>query len=393
MDTEDKITVLSSMDVYLPLMDGVVNCMHNTMKSYSSLIDPIAFVPRSKHFDYDSLPYRTITYKAHSVPFTKDTYFGFPSFDKKAINKLMDTKIDIIHMHSCFGTMKELTKIARIKNIPIVATFHTNYRMVFKKILLLKCFYEPYIQTLGKRYSKMDLAFAGSGATENQLRSFGYNKDVKVIPFGVGYEKPNKQMIEKLSKEANEKFNLSENEFVFSFVGRVVESKRIQFSLKALKKIKDQGFKFKFIICGKGNYQAQIKDLIKKLDLQDDVLFLGYVEDIDLGRVYARSNLFLFPSLLDNFGLVKVDAAAFETPSLMIKDSNSAYGTEHLHNSILINDDLDSYVDMLKQVLSGSIDVDLIGINAHNELCFTWEENTKELEKEYRRLIKEYKEK
>lgn len=388
---KEHITVLSSMDVYLPLMDGVVNCMHNTMKAYSDSVTPIAFVPYAKNLDYSSLPYKTITYSAFKVPFAQDTYFGFPSFDKKIINKLMDTDIDIIHMHSCFGTMKELTKIARMKKIPIVATFHTNYRMVFKKILFFKGFYEPYIQALGKRYSQMDLVFAGSTATKMQLESFGFKGKTKIVPFGIGYEKPTDDIIQRLRDEANKKFQLSEDDFVFSFVGRIVESKRIQFSLKALKQIKDMGYKFRFIICGKGNYQNQITEIIKKMGLQENVLQLGYVEDIDLGRIYARSSVFLFPSLLDNFGLVKVDAAAFKTPSVMIRGSNAAYDTKHLHNSLLIDDNLEAYVQMLKDILDNKYDIEKVGENAYNELCITWKENAFVLEQEYRRIIEEHK--
>ena len=161
--------------------------------------------------------------------------------------------LDIIHVHTPFGVCKALTKIAREKNIPIVATFHTNYRMVFKHILWLPFLYEPYIRTLGRRYGRMDEMFAGTEATEAQLRSFGYKGSCTIVPFGTSL-KPLADRAE-YARRANERFGLREDETVFCFIGRIVKSKRVQFSLEALSASGRRGIRSAFIVGGCGNYE------------------------------------------------------------------------------------------------------------------------------------------
>lgn len=382
-----KLNILAAMDVYLPLMDGVVNCMHNLMMNYPPEVNAVAVGPKAKNH-VDNYPYSILRYRAFRVPFSK-VDFGFPSLDKEFVHKLMTMDIDLIHIHSPFGICKLLIKIAKKRDIPIVATFHTNYRYVFKRILLLKCFYEPYIRTLGKRYSKMDKMFAGTEATEKQLRTFGYNGECTIIPFGTSLLPPDDMT--QLQEKANERFNLKPDEHVFCFIGRTVRSKRIQFTLDALKKVSDRGYKFRFIIGGTGNYINALKRKIKKLGLDDYVIVTGFLSEEELTMVYGRSELLLFPSILDNFALVKVEAATFNTPGVFLKNSNTAFGTENMHNAILVENTVDDFADKIIWALENPERLKEIADNAHKELYFSWKDSAMLYAKAYREVIAEHK--
>lgn len=385
----NKLNVLVAMDVYLPLMDGVVNCMRNLLLSYPDEIEATAVAPKAKKY-IDKDPYPIIRYKAFRIPFTK-VDFGFPSLDKELKNKLMSMDIDLIHVHDPFGVCKFLTKIADERKIPIVATFHTNYRMIFKKILLFKCFYEPYIRRLGKRYSKMDEMFAGTEATKAQLFSFGYSGSCKIVPFGTGLTVPEDP--QKIIELANSKFDIDPNQSVFCFIGRIVKSKRVQFTLEALKKVMDRGYDFKFIIGGTGNYENALRKKIKRLKLTDRVIMTGYLTNDELAMVYSRADLLLFPSILDNFALVKVEAATYSTPGLYLRNSNTAFGTTDMRNAILADNNVDDFADKIEWALKNPQKLKEIGQNAHKDLYFSWKDSASLLCEEYKRIISEYKNK
>ncbi len=382
-----KIRILAAMDIYLPMMDGVVNCMHKLMLSYPSEVSAIAVGPKAKNH-VDDYPYPIRRYRSFRVPFTK-VDFGFPSHDKAFVNELMHMDIDLIHIHSPFGICKLLTKIAKKRNIPIVATFHTNYRYVFKRILLLKCFYEPYIRTLGKRYGRMDKVFAGTEATEAQLRSFGYKGDCVIVPFGTSFIPPDDYLI--LREKADARFDLKPEEHVFCFVGRTVRSKRVQFTLDALKKVRDRGYHFRFIVGGTGNYLNAIKRKVKRLKLEDCVTVTGYLSEEELSMVYCRSELLLFPSILDNFALVKVEAAAFNTPGLFLRKSNTAFGTTDMHNAILSENTVEDFADKIIWAIEHPREMQEIAQNARKELYFSWKQSAELYTKEYRKVIAEHK--
>lgn len=385
-----KLRVLVAMDVYLPNMDGVVNCMRNHLLHFPAWVEATAVGPKAKNY-VDSDPYPVIRYKGFHVPFLKTVDFGFPSCDKAFRRRILAMPLDIIHVHTPFGVCKALTKIAREKNIPIVATFHTNYRMVFKHILWLPFLYEPYIRTLGRRYGRMDEMFAGTEATEAQLRSFGYKGSCTIVPFGTSL-KPLADRAE-YARRANERFGLREDETVFCFIGRIVKSKRVQFSLEALRRVREKGHSFRFIVGGCGNYEAALRKKIRKFGLEDCVIMAGFLSDEELKMVYARADLLLFPSILDNFALVKVEAATFYTPGLYLRGSNTAFGTKDMHNAILAENTAEDFAEKIEWAIAHPQELAAIGKNAHDELYFSWEDAAAMQALEYRRVIAAYKQK
>ena len=113
--------------------------------------------------------------------------------------------------------------------------------------------------------------------------------------------------------------------------------------------------------------------------MQNEVKFLGFVEQEDLDCLYARSNLLLFPSLYDNFGLVKVEAAAFWTAGVYIKDSQAGYGVTDGQNGFLSEDTVEDFANKILQATSDLDRLKEIGVNASKELYISWEDCTKQL--------------
>ena len=70
---------------------------------------------------------------------------------------------------------------------------------------------------------------------------------------------------QQLCAEVKQKYNL-ENKFVFLSVGRIVENKNNQFSLRVLQKIKQQTKDFVFLIVGDGPYLETLKQLTRQCD-------------------------------------------------------------------------------------------------------------------------------
>ena len=63
-----KLRILVALDVYLPNMDGVVNCMRNLLLYYPDWVEATAAGPKAKNYT-DKDPYPVLRYKAFHVPF------------------------------------------------------------------------------------------------------------------------------------------------------------------------------------------------------------------------------------------------------------------------------------------------------------------------------------
>ena len=63
---------------------------------------------------------------------------------------------------------------------------------------------------------------------------------------------------------------------------------------------------------GDGPERRNIEDLIRKLELEDDVRFLGKQEQVE--EILQISDLFLLPSEYESFGLAAMEAMAANVP-------------------------------------------------------------------------------
>lgn len=62
------------------------------------------------------------------------------------------------------------------------------------------------------------------------------------------------------------------------------------------------------------NRGADLRALVKELDLGDSVRVTGHIPESDLGILYGRADLFVFPSLFEGFGIPPVEALGFGLP-------------------------------------------------------------------------------
>ncbi len=97
--------------------------------------------------------------------------------------------------------------------------------------------------------------------------------------------------------------------------------------LKAFAQYKaDHGKTFPLILAGgEGWLMEDFKKIIKDLNLQQDVILLGYVDDGTLQWLYQNCFAFLYPSFFEGFGLPVLEAMSLGTPVIA---SNAASLTE-----------------------------------------------------------------
>ena len=222
----EKLRVIEGMDVYLPDVDGVINCLHNYCLNMNDKVELNLMVPQNDKHYVDNFPYEIHRCKSIHIPILND-YYGFPNLDKKFKKTMESIDCDIIHIHSPFNMSKFAIKLAKKKNVPIVATFHSNMRPIFRSIFKSKLITEMIVRSFGRRYNKCDELFVCSPLVAEQARSFGYKGKISYLPFGT--DLPKCENTEELLKQANEKFELDSDELVFLFVGRMMKLKRIDF--------------------------------------------------------------------------------------------------------------------------------------------------------------------
>ena len=126
-------------------------------------------------------------------------------------------------------------------------------------------------------------------------------KEVKYIHgIGINTERLNLNSNTQIRKE----LNLDENAFLVLSVGELNKNKNQKTIIKALAQINDQNVHY--ILCGKGDQDANLKALAEELNVADRVHFLGYRTDVV--NICAQSDVFVMPSLREGLPVASLEA-------------------------------------------------------------------------------------
>ena len=189
-------------------------------------------------------------------------------------------------------------------------------------------------------------------------------------------------------EEINKKYNISDDEKVFLFVGRINILKNILFIVDSLKILKDRGFKFKMLYVGSGQDEEKLKEKIKELQLGNDVLLCGRVTDRELmKKIYARADLFLFPSLYDASSLVQVEAASQHTPTIFIEGAATAATVTNNVNGIISKNSIEDYANQIEKMITDNELYKKISDGAFRDLYKNWDDTVKEMYEIYLKMI------
>ena len=136
------------------------------------------------------------------------------------------------------------------------------------------------------------------------------SKEIFITPFGVDTEKFKNLNIEK-----------KENEVIIGIVKTLTEKYGIEYLIKAIKELEnildiENYKKIKLLIYGKGELKNKLEDLTKELQIEDKVIFKGYISNEDVPKALNEMDIFVVPSILDSesFGVAAVEAMACEIP-------------------------------------------------------------------------------
>ena len=169
-----------------------------------------------------------------------------------------------------------------------------------------------------------------SSYMEDELKKvFGLPKDkLSVIYNGVDIENYQPQGSTDALKTFRNQYAAPEEKIVF-FVGRLVKEKGVQVLLESAPQILKYHPKTKFIIAGKGPMMSELRDKALDLGVAERVIFTGYVDDDTRNLLYAASDVAVFPSLYEPFGIVALEGMATRTPVVVSDTGGLSEIIEH----------------------------------------------------------------
>ena len=207
------------------------------------------------------------------IPVIEVPHLAEKSLDKKAIRVLRKVlqkeKPDLVHTHASMSARIA----AKTLGIPVVYTRHS----VFPPSKRLTTFPGKQINGMLNSLTADSIIAVAQAAKENLTDTGVPAGKITVLLNGVEPLKPcSGAELEEWRKE----YGVPAGEKVAVMAARLTEVKGQKYFVEAAKLLKDRGVKGKFLIAGTGDTYDALADQIQKLELQDSVKLLGFVQNV-----------------------------------------------------------------------------------------------------------------
>lgn len=300
---------------------------------------------KNTHMDGEH-PNRTVLFIDNSIPIPflhdpkhpeTDYHLGF-ALSKTVKEQIANFEPSLIHVTVPDCTCLHLIQYAREREIPIMGTYHSNipeYMTHYRGIGWLRHILAAFFR---HQYNFLQALYVPTPFIQKHLSdSYKMDKvtDLKVWGRGIDLERFSPKH---RSRKFRQEMGFNDNDVVLCWVGRLVQEKRPDIFCQVVRRLHERGIPFRALVVGAGPCEEEVKAL-------PNTTFAGWLNGDELAIAYASSDVFLFPSGVETFGNVTLEAAASGLP-LVVEAGCSGHLVNHGVNGFACHEyDEDAFFD------------------------------------------------
>ncbi len=118
-------------------------------------------------------------------------------------------------------------------------------------------------------------------------------------------------------------------------VGRLVHEKGWHILIRALAVLSQRFPGARLVLAGVGGYREELQWVAQEVGVADAVTFAGFISDDERNQLYAVSDMAVFPSLYEPFGIVALEAMALRCP-VVVSETGGLCEVVDLHRTGLL---------------------------------------------------------
>ncbi len=371
-------------ETFLPKIDGIVRVVCLLLDHlHSKGIETIIFAPKlgeEVHFEYNGS--KVITVDGVPIPWYPELRMTPPSL--AVYREMRAFQPDVAHFFQPITVGIPGLLIAKQMGIPTLTSFHIDMAQMalhhsFGPIKL--SFLRPITNYLTKMvFNWADYSLAPSRAIQREMLALGI-RDVGLWKRGVDAQRFNPAYRDEAMRA-----RLSgghPDETILLYVGRLSQEKHVH----KLRPVLDAVPGVRLALVGDGPYRPELEALFA----DTPTTFMGYLHGEELSRAYASADIFTFPSALETFGLVVVEAMAAGLPVVASQVGGIPDVVQEGHTGYTFPiGDVERLIAGVQQIASSRERMEQMGRNARAYAeGQTWDHMMDEVIEIYARLIAE----
>ena len=276
----------------------------------------------------------------------------------------------------------DLFYIHDFQQLPMAHMLHTLKPKVFRWHIPFdeSLVPETWRQSLASYFNEYDVIIVSCKKYLESLKRFGYTgKACYIYPYIDQdiYERPSESEIEGF----NQKFGIQEDDRILLVVARLDPMKGQDRAIKGFAQMARNFPNLKLVVVGNGSFSSskqgiglskaerwlsQLRELVRRLGVEDCVVFAGHLTHAELQAAYERCELTVLPSVLEGFGLVVIESWLYKKPTIVSSMAGVADLIKHGENGLLFNpNDPDDLADKLSAALSNQNLASALGENGY----------------------------
>lgn len=343
-------------DTYPPFINGVstsIAMLENALQKLGHQVFIVTVNPEDMHYRMEKED-RII--RLPGIPIGIYDYRLTGVYPIKAISKIKEWNLDIIHSHTEFGVGTFARIMARQLDIPIVHTYHTMYEDYVHYIT--KGYFDAPSKKIVEHLTKFycdktvtELIVPTKKTYDLFKEKYEYTRNIHIVPTGVEVERFYRE--ENDSKETDKirkSLGILKSDFVLLFVGRLAEEKNVIFLIDNQEKLVKKNPKCKLLIIGDGPDIDKFKAQAKKLGIEKNVIFTGKIPWIDIHKYYQIPQVFVTASHTETQGLTLLEAMAASVPVVGYDDEAFRDVVIPDLNGYLFKDN-DDYIEYIERIM------------------------------------------
>jgi phosphatidylinositol alpha-1,6-mannosyltransferase len=306
---------------------GLQRCGHD-VSVFAPLQDP-------GDRDFDA----TLPLKVFRIKNIKDHYLKMYYHNFKMNQLVKKMEFDLVMAQSWYPSGIAARKMATRHKIKMTVTVHGN------EILNPRYHNRFWQKKMLRVFDKANKIFCVSKYTREKLsQKIGHltkiEKKFLIVYNGVDFHR---FLPSSPDEELMRKYNLKDFKIILT-LARLVERKGHDMVIHSLCKIKKNFPRIKYIICGRGNNESRLKQLVNDLNLNNSVIFAGFIPDELKVKFYNLCDIYIMPSReilekgdLEGFGITYLEANACEKPVIGSRGTGAEEAIDEGKSGFLVN--------------------------------------------------------
>ena len=237
--------------------------------------------------------------------------------------------------------------------------------------------FKKIISGIGLNNSKLSIALTED--MKNEMKK-NCNKRIEIVPNGIDSDNFNLNRY-----RTRESLGLDDKDKIVIFVGRLEPVKGLKYLIEAISLLKSNKINLKLLIVGDGSECKKLKLLVKTLQLEEMVIFVGKISNEKVPEYLSASDVFVLPSLSEGFPVVLLEAMASGLPIITTKIRGLPEIVQDGNNGFLVNPKSSvELADKIKLLIEDDkIRKKISTINKEKSNIYVWENIVQKLEDLY----------